>query len=273
MTVNRSGSYDVYVLATDGTNNVFALNEITVAIDPDVAAFLLATSITDSVIQGAIEQLVGNLKGYSLWAKMLAIYPLVGGTATTHKWNLKNPLDTNNAYRLVFNGGVTHNSNGITGNGSNAYASTFLQDASLNIDNKHISMYQRNILLGSNVSMGAGTSADNRFYLNLSGQNYSTLGMFQSPVAVINPQRGMFTMSKTISGAFTYYQNSLTPVTKTGTNASSIDTYILLAQTGGADPSAANLSFASIGQGISGTEAANLYTAVQAFQTTLGRQV
>jgi uncharacterized protein (DUF927 family) len=34
-----------------------------------------------------------------------------------------------------------------------------------------------------------------------------------------------------------------------------------------------NIAFASIGDGLSDTEAGNLYTAVQAFQTTLGRQV
>ena len=32
-------------------------------------------------------------------------------------------------------------------------------------------------------------------------------------------------------------------------------------------------SFSSIGDGLTDTEAANFYTAVQAFQTTLGRQV
>jgi hypothetical protein len=33
------------------------------------------------------------------------------------------------------------------------------------------------------------------------------------------------------------------------------------------------LAFSSIGDGLTDTEAANFYTAVQAFQTTLGRQV
>jgi hypothetical protein len=134
-------------------------------------------------------------------------------------------------------------------------------------------MYQRNILLTAGASMGAGSTAVSRFYLNLSGLNYSTFGMFQSPVAVITPQRGMFTMSKIISGQFKYYQNTLTPYTRTGTNASSADSYALLAQTSGGDPTTANLSFASIGQGLSDTESSNLYTSVQAFQTTLGRQV
>lgn len=273
-TVNATaGSYDIYVLATDGTSNEFSFTSIVVQGDPDADAFIIATGITNPTIISAISTLVLNFKTYGIWTKMSAIYPLVGGTATTHKFNLKNPLDTNGAYRLVFNGGITHNSDGITGNGSNAYANTFLTDVSLDINNKHISIYQRNILLDSYTSMGAGGSANNRFYLNLGGQNYSTLGMFQSPVAVITPQRGMFTMSKVISGAFKYYQNALTPSTRTGTNASSISNYTLLADTGGSNPSAANLSFASIGQGLSDTESANLYTSVQAFQTTLGRQV
>jgi len=34
-----------------------------------------------------------------------------------------------------------------------------------------------------------------------------------------------------------------------------------------------NIAFASIGDGITDTEASNFYTAVQAFQTTLSRQV
>jgi hypothetical protein len=274
--VNRSGTYDVYVLATDGTNNVYSLNEITIAIDPDVAAFLLATSITDPTIISAISTLVLNFKTYGLWAKMLAIYPLVGGTATTHKFNLKTPLDTDVAYRLAFNGGVTHNSNGITGNGTNAYANTFFLDSSLDINNKHISMYQRNVLGSpSRVSMGSSATADvNKFYLNFANDNYSSISMVQSAFAIISPQRGMFTMSKIIINQFKYYQNSLTPVTKTGTN--SVDTtgaYGLLARNNGTEPSVANLSFASIGEGFSDSEAANLYTSVQAFQTTLGRQV
>ena len=273
-TVNATaGSYDIYVLATDGTSNEFSFTSIVVQGDPDADAFIIATGITNPTIISAISTLVLNFKTYGIWTKMSAIYPLVGGTATTHKFNLKNPLDTNGAYRLVFNGGITHNSDGITGNGINGYAETFLQDASLGINNKHISIYQRNILVSSGTSMGAGVAGDNRFYLNLGGQNYSTLGMFQSPVAVITPQRGMFTMSKVISGAFKYYQNALTPTTRTGTNASSLGNYTLLADTGGGNLSAANLSFASIGQGLSDTESANLYTSVQAFQTTLSRQV
>ena len=248
------------------------------ATDPDADAFISATGITDSTQMSAINTLVVDLKGYSLWTKMDALYPFVGGTSTTHKYNLKNPLDTDVAYRIVWSGGVTHDANGVTGNGVNAYGDTFLIDFNvLSIDDKHISMYQRNILASpTGASMGIGNA--NRFYLNYSGDNYSALGMNQSPFTVATPQKGTFIMSKIISGEFKYFQNALTAVTKTGTNLASSTTtkHALLAHgtpSGAFDYSLSNLSFASLGSGLSATEVTDLRTSIETFQTTLSRNV
>jgi hypothetical protein len=247
------------------------------SLDPDAVAFLTAAAITDPTITSAIDTLVVQLKADGIWIKMKALYPFVGGTASTHKFNLKNPLDTDAAFRLVFFGGVTHDSNGITGNATNAYANTFLQNnLVLNENNKHISIYQRNILPNpSGASFGIGNN--NRFYLNFGGSNFSTLGMNQSPFAIISPQNGMFLMSKTLSNSYKYYQNALLPLTRTGTDQVGLYNYLILANTTNGinrvDYSNANLSLVSIGESFSDTDAANYYTAVQAFQTTLGRQV
>ena len=91
----------------------------------DAQAFITAAGITDPTQQSAIITLVTDLKGYGLWTKMKAIYPFVGGTATTHKFNLKNPLDTDGAFRLSFSGGWTHSANGALPNGTNAFANAF----------------------------------------------------------------------------------------------------------------------------------------------------
>ena len=85
--------------------------------DPDAQAFITAAGITDTTQKNAINTLVLDLKAYAIWPKFIAIYPYVGGTATTHKFNLVDPLDDNAAFRITWNGGVTHNANGITGNG------------------------------------------------------------------------------------------------------------------------------------------------------------
>jgi hypothetical protein len=96
-----------------------------IIVDPDAQAFITAAGITDPTQQVAIDNLVIGLKADGIWTNMTAIYPFVGGTATTHKYNLKDPRDLDAAYRLAFSGGWTHNSNGITGNGVNTYADTF----------------------------------------------------------------------------------------------------------------------------------------------------
>ena len=76
--------------------------------DIDVVNFVNATGISDPTIINAICTLTTSLKNNGLWNKMNAIYPFVGGSATTHKFNLKNPADTNAAFRLSFTGGWTH---------------------------------------------------------------------------------------------------------------------------------------------------------------------
>jgi len=98
----------------------------TISIDPDAQAFLTAAAITDPTITSAIDTLVVDLKGYGIWNKMKAIYPFVGGTASSHKFNLKDPRDLDAAFRLVFIGGWTHSVNGVQGNLTNAFADTYL---------------------------------------------------------------------------------------------------------------------------------------------------
>ena len=72
-----------------------------------------------------------------------------------------------------------------------------------------------------------------------------------------------------------YFQNAIAPTTRTGTNTASNFTYYLLADSRltPAEFSVANLSLVSIGNGLTDTEASDYNTAVQAFQTTLSRQV
>jgi hypothetical protein len=85
--------------------------------DADAFAFVEAAGVTGETQQSAINNLVTGLKANSIWDKMIAIYPFIGGTAFSHKYNLKNPADTNSAYRILFSGGVIHSSKGVIFNG------------------------------------------------------------------------------------------------------------------------------------------------------------
>ena len=96
------------------------------AIDTDAQAFITAAGIINATQQSAVNQLVLDLKSANIWTKIKAAYPMVGGTATSCKFNLKDARDLDAAYRLVFSGGGTFSSNGYLPNGTNAYANTFL---------------------------------------------------------------------------------------------------------------------------------------------------
>ena len=117
---------NIGLTSTQVLSNYNALKSRFVAsFDPDAQAFITAAGITNSTQQNAINDLVIGLKADSLWTQITAIYPFVGGTASSHKYNLKDPRDLDVAYRLTFYGGWVHDNQGILGNGTNTYADTY----------------------------------------------------------------------------------------------------------------------------------------------------
>ncbi|MGA1049841.1 MAG: hypothetical protein ACO3UU_17700, partial [Minisyncoccia bacterium] len=78
------------------------------AYNNETNAYLYSTQITDTTTQVATNTLVNDLKAAGVWTKMKAEYPMAGSTATTQKYNLVNPQDTDAAFRLNFVGGWTH---------------------------------------------------------------------------------------------------------------------------------------------------------------------
>ena len=126
-------------------------------IDTDAQAFITAASITDTTQQSAINTLVTQLKTYGIWTKLKAIYPFVGGTASSHKFNLKDPRDLDAAYRLVFNGGWTHSSTGAKPNGTTGWATTYFNPITqLTIQSSnHLSTYLRTNVDEFSVDMGS----------------------------------------------------------------------------------------------------------------------
>lgn len=101
--------------------------------DPDAQLFITNAGITNSVEQNALNTYVIGLKAAGLWSLIYFMHVYLGSTASTQKYNLVNPLDTDAAFRLGFNGGWTHSSTGATPNGVNAWADTFFNpSANLN---------------------------------------------------------------------------------------------------------------------------------------------
>jgi hypothetical protein len=256
--------------------------------DPDATAFLTAAGITDATISVAINTLVIQLKAIGIWTKMKAIYPFVGGTATTHKFNLKNPADTDAAFRLSFVGGWVHSANGIFANGINTYGDTKLNGFGvLTPGTAHLMVYQRTLLLsvvGNPTDIGGITTGPNIFTIlstfNSGGLTYFGLGdAISSHPNISATSNGFFLTSREDISTTKLYRNASLLTTKTiafqffNTNNMFIGARNTIGSPTDYAPTGVNYAFASIGDGLTTTEAANYYTAVQSFQTTLGRQV
>ena len=90
--------------------------------DDDALAFLSAASITDPNERSAVNNLVVQMKNHGIYSQMEAVYPFVGGSASSHKFNLLDPQDSDAAHRINFYGGWSHSSKGPYADGVNAYA-------------------------------------------------------------------------------------------------------------------------------------------------------
>jgi hypothetical protein len=274
-----------------GGNTGIYLASLTPSVDPDAQAFITAAAITDPTQQAAINQLVIGLKADGLWTKMKAVYPFVGGTSSTHKWNLKNPLDTNAAFRLQFNGGWTHSSTGALPNGTNAFADTYLSpNLQQSLTSGHFGLYSRTSAASTTINGASGIRDGSGIgvQLYLRRQNNGRLiamwgeGTNDFVLAANETDaKGLYLGSRTANNSLKYYKNASiiaqTSLNQT-TNTLSSNTYYLSAlnlsgfgMVGTYDNK--EIAFASIGDGLTDTEAANFYTAIQAFQVALGRQI
>jgi len=250
--------------------------------DSDALAFIQASSIPETTQKLAINQLVLDLKAYGLWSKMKAIYPMVGGSAFYHKWNLKDPRDLDAAFRLVFSGGWTHSSTGALPNGTNGFANTYLDSANnLSLNSAHFSFYSRTNATTASIRIDMGSlkpAPDSYSDLVLSASN-QTYFRFNNSATYDNitstTTLGFFTGSRTASNVIRTFRNGTQIISGTASpNATSaIDYYIGSSNNNGTAQYFSNreCAFASIGDGLTNTEAANFYTAVQAYNTTLGR--
>lgn len=251
-------------------------------IDTDAQAFLAAAVITDPTITSAIDTLVVDLKGYGIWTKMKAIYPFVGGTATTHKYNLKDPRDLDAAFRLVFNGGITHDANGITGNGTNGYADTKIVLNTLSRDSNSAGVYIRtNSNTGTDFGLyDSGTQGSFNFTSREAGDlSYIRNGSTNFDTVANTDSRGFYQITRRDSSQIIYSKNTTkTTISRTATdlfvNANTIPLMVLRAGVSLTVYSARNYSLHYFGNtSLTDTELDNMNTAVQAFNTTLSRNV
>ena len=230
--------------------------------------------------QNATKTLVADLKSAGIWSSMKAVYPMVGASAAACAQNLKS-----SSFTGTFTSGWTFASTGVTPNGiSTGFNTNYLVDSSngFSMANNHISHYSRTQATGVYVDMGCGatvpTSNFNNLFQELVGDVGGTMGSITFGVAVANTIGFVLKGATSSTNAKMYKNGSLIQTITTAQangNNINVNMYVGCQFYLGVpnEVSVRECAFASIGDGLTDTQASNFYTAVQAFQTTLSRQV
>ena len=277
VTADVGQSIKCTVTATNSIGSASAdSNTVTPTWETDAQAFITAAAITDPTQQSAINQLVVDLKGYNVWTKMKAVYPIVGGSASSHAVNLKTP----GTYNMTFATGWTHSSTGMTPNGA-TYADTSLNiNTVMSLNSMAFGVYSRTNTAAGNKAHGAETPYTEILERNASNVAYASINDngFTGVTVASSDSRGFFQASRTAINALRIVRNTThatsTAVTSSKPNLNFYFGASAVSLTGAfVRANDRQIAFGYIADGFTQTECDNLYTAVQAFQTTLSRQI
>jgi len=249
-------------------------------IDNDAFTFLTAAGITNTTQRNAINKLVIDLKYYGLWTKQRAIYPVVGGVAASHAVNLKTP----GTYNLTFTAGWVHSANGMTPNGTSDYANTGLNSNTQIPTSGHLSYYSRTQTISSNESdigsIDTGISPNQTCFILSAATSIQTRFGSGLIIATKNTtdNRGFIMSSRLNATSLKLYINGNVEASNLTTNPQvtpNLNIYLGARNFNGTAGgyTTKQLAFASIGDGLTDTDALNFYTIVQRYQTNLSRQV
>jgi hypothetical protein len=239
--------------------------------DPDALAFFARVTAAGGSLtateKSAVTTLVTTLKANSLWTPMKAIYPMVGASAAACAQNLKS-----SSFTGTFTSGGTFASTGVKGNGTSTYMSTALNMLTQQPTSANVGVYVRTNHTGASTYPIAWSAIANPIFHYLGGPQWqdSYLGVTGTNITNQSGYLGFFQRSGA-TGIQNRRLNNSSKGTNTANYTAANDTMLL--GINNSDTSNAEVALFSIGDYITTTQQDNFYTAVQAFQTTLSRQV
>jgi hypothetical protein len=267
-----------------GYSNTISVTTLAPSFDPDAQAFFDRVTTAGGTLslteKNATNQLVLDMKSAGIWTPMKAIYPMVGASAAACAQNLKSSSFTGS-----FTSGWTFASTGVTGNGTSAYMNTgFNPSLNLTTTSGHNSAYLRtNLSISGQYAYGCETTTLNRMVLfpySFSVGWISDLYDNSQSRIISNSgnSTGFVLGSRSSSSSHKLFRNGSQIAASTNSTNGTLPNlnYYISAFNSSNTATFYNtnqLAFYSIGDGLTDTQASNFYTAVQAFQTTLSRQV
>lgn len=239
--------------------------------DADAQSFFSATGISDLTQKNAVNQLVLDLKSADIWTKIKALYPIVGGNATAHSYNLINTSQ----YQLTFYGGWTHSSNGMLPNGTNGYADMGFNSTITGLNSNALGVYLRSGIVQDGCIIGNSVSTSQRTYLyDSGGALYFAVNSYFGTSS--NASDGFFQVSRTDSSSvYLYTKNNSQSFSLASTTQPNINVYLgaLNVANSATGYMKREIAFTYWSDGLSLTEMTNFKNIVQTMQTSLSRQV
>jgi len=270
------------VTGTNGSGSATATsNTLAQILDFDANAFITSASITDTTQKAATNSLTIDLKSFGLFTlPNLVVYPMVGGTNTSTSFNLVNPA----LYQVTWNGGVVSSNNGVQFNGVNAYGNTNFNPTTVGTGQNsfHLSFYSRTNSNGTEIEIGgqdATGAIGSLIEIRTSGTTYYRVNSAGSYITYVDANSlGFYVSNRTASNVVNGWKNGVKVATGTTASSGNFNGNIWIGawnNLNGASKfySTKQAATVTMGSGLTDTQAANLRTAIQTFNTTLGRQV
>lgn len=260
-------------------NAFFALSDMSEA---NLASWLTAIGKTYAEVKEAVCTMITSMKADSVYNRggSDAFYLPIGNTSTQRKYNFYNPLDTDAAFRLSFNGGISFTNFAILGNAINGWTDTFWIP-NTNASSGSIAFAldsEDNIVTGANQVHGVYQTSGVKFMqLNLgatTGNNFIADGAGNA-ITYTGTRKGLFFTRRTSST----FNQSYREATSLGSDSSSpytMNTIPFYLNARNNDGSPAFYSFHGVRMALlsggvwSETNYLNFRTHYNTFKTTMG---
>jgi len=253
-------------------------------IDADAQAFWTAAGIADTNIRLSLNRLVMDLKYHNLWTKFHALYPMVGGNASAHSYNLKNTAQ----FQIIWSGSPlpTHDANGVSFAGAQYGRTQLVPSATMTLNSTTLFYYSRtNVAAATVVEMGSRNAAGTeqmQLLARLTG-NFLTSDMYNGVngrlQGAVTDSLGFILGTRLAVNDHRIIKN-ITQLASSATSTSlgalpAFELYLGARNNAGTADlfSTKQCAFAGIGTGLSTVEAVLLYFIIQTFQYRNNRQV
>ncbi len=235
------------------------------------------TGITGSQLWSLVDDYVKGLKTDGLWNKIIADFPIIGGTSVKHTFNIKDV----NQFQLTLLGSWVHDSSGMLGNGSNTYARTGIIPSLVftgNLGGLTATIGTNNILVANDpVEVGSFIDTQKAFSLTTTQDNISGRGYGDTLSTPTTTAIGVATTNKTDVNSLSFYKNGVELLTgmSIGT-VPDIEIYIGTLNLAGSPYSsgysAQRTQGSTIHQELTDAEVTNLHNRISILELALGRK-